>query len=82
MKKVKIYESHYRKNPETGRVIIDIALEDYHEFLPFYIIKNIDIFLQSNIILLIMFRYYKTNLSYKGEYHYEYICLCWEFLSS
>ncbi|NLJ96305.1 MAG: hypothetical protein GX321_04065 [Clostridiales bacterium] len=32
MKKIKIYESLYRKNPETGRVIIDIALEDYQEF--------------------------------------------------
>lgn len=31
MKKVK-YETLYRKNNDTGRVIIDIALEDYIEF--------------------------------------------------
>lgn len=32
MKKSKKYESLYRKNRNTGRVIIDIALEDYLEF--------------------------------------------------
>ncbi|HHX54838.1 MAG TPA: hypothetical protein GX705_00615 [Clostridiales bacterium] len=32
MKKSKNYESLYRKNRNTGRVIIDIALEDYLEF--------------------------------------------------
>lgn len=32
MKKSKKYESLYRKNRITGRVIIDIALEDYLEF--------------------------------------------------
>ncbi|HHU32714.1 MAG: hypothetical protein ACOX1Y_13210 [Zhaonellaceae bacterium] len=32
MKKVNKYETLYRKNNETGRIIIDIALEDYQEF--------------------------------------------------
>jgi hypothetical protein len=32
MKKVNKYETLYRKNNATGRVIIDIALEDYLEF--------------------------------------------------
>ena len=32
MKKKTKYESLYRKNPDTGRVIIDIALEDYLDF--------------------------------------------------
>lgn len=32
MKKTTKYESLYRKNPDTGRVIIDIALEDYLDF--------------------------------------------------
>lgn len=32
MKKDKNYVSLYRKNPDTGRIIIDIALEDYHDF--------------------------------------------------
>lgn len=32
MKKSKTYELVYRKNSETGRVIIDIALEDYLQF--------------------------------------------------
>jgi hypothetical protein len=32
MKKTNKYETLYRKNKDTGRIIIDIALEDYHEF--------------------------------------------------
>jgi hypothetical protein len=32
MKKTNKYESLYRKNSDTGRVIIDIALEDYLDF--------------------------------------------------
>jgi hypothetical protein len=32
MKKVNKYETLYRKNNYTGRIIIDIALEDYHDF--------------------------------------------------
>ena len=32
MKKSNKYESLYRKNPDSGRVIIDIALEDYLVF--------------------------------------------------
>ena len=32
MKKVNKYETLYRKNNDTGRIIIDIALEDYLEF--------------------------------------------------
>lgn len=32
MRKSNKYEMLYRKNPDTGRVIIDIALEDYLEF--------------------------------------------------
>ena len=32
MKKSKTYELVYRKNSETGRIIIDIALDDYIEF--------------------------------------------------
>lgn len=32
MKKANKYEMLYRKNHETGRIIIDIALEDYLEF--------------------------------------------------
>lgn len=32
MKRSKAYELLYRKNPETGRIIIDIALEDHLEF--------------------------------------------------
>ena len=32
MKKANKYETLYRKNNYTGRIIIDIALEDYHEF--------------------------------------------------
>ncbi|TAH69168.1 MAG: hypothetical protein EWM47_07255 [Anaerolineaceae bacterium] len=32
MKKTNKYESLYRKNPETDRIIIDIALEDYLDF--------------------------------------------------
>lgn len=29
---MKKYETLYRKNNDTGRIIIDIALEDYHDF--------------------------------------------------
>lgn len=32
MQKSNKYKTLYRKNEETGRVIIDIALDDYHEF--------------------------------------------------
>ena len=32
MKKPNNYEMLYRKNPRTGRIIIDVALDDYLEF--------------------------------------------------
>ena len=32
MKKSDNYEIQYRKNPDTGRIIIDIALDNYLEF--------------------------------------------------
>lgn len=32
MKKINKYETLYRRNNDTGRVIIDVALEDYLEF--------------------------------------------------
>ncbi|MDD4111798.1 MAG: hypothetical protein PHC56_02065 [Herbinix sp.] len=32
MRRVNKYESLYRKNPDSGRVIIDVALEDYLDF--------------------------------------------------
>ncbi|NLK44590.1 MAG: hypothetical protein GX300_09370 [Tissierellia bacterium] len=32
MKKASNYEMLYRKNPTTGRIIIDVALEDYLDF--------------------------------------------------
>ena len=32
IKKTKKYETIYRRNKSTGRVIIDIALDDYIEF--------------------------------------------------
>ena len=32
MKRTNNYETQYRKNPTTGRIIIDIALDDYIDF--------------------------------------------------
>lgn len=32
MRKIKKYETLYRRNDDTGRIIIDIALDDYIEF--------------------------------------------------